>query len=417
MSQFRSLAVFALLTLSATKAFSYDVVERYKLIDDKLKTEQMLEPIEHDFFFGVGASLNKDLKTFIDDVDKATKTGTFQAANDALVKYDETEQTVKVHLALASPLPSFSAWSVKFKPNLRVLADVGANVGIRSQNLTVADVLSYFSVVLPADFKTFVLGLSAGDDVIDKCVNGPGNGSLSASTKSFCSQFPTGKYLVPNVTQKVPTATIFGKADAKAGFFNDYTYGDHIFGNFNLYGLGRADIFQIITSEQIAKGQKIEAPKKLNSEVTLQADYRIGYANTNYRIFASVEEIKLSKLKDAPVGSIPQTYGYDPLMRIHADATYRYSILSIRPFLGVHKRKGYGFSDGMYVGTDAGAHVWGDRMGLQLRGMLDKDYFTISPRLKFWLMQLEYSLKKPVKSTDGDVKLSAINSIDLRFFF
>lgn len=71
----------------------------------------------------------------------------------------------------------------------------------------------------------------------------------------------------------------------------------------------------------------------------------------------------------------------------------------------------------MYVGADAGAHVWGDRIGLQLRGMFDKQYVTISPRMKLWLLQLEYSMKKPLKSMDGDVKLSAIHSIDLRLFF
>jgi hypothetical protein len=104
-------------------------------------------------------------------------------------------------------------------------------------------------------------------------------------------------------------------------------------------------------------------------------------------------------------------------MRIHADALYKFGGLSFNPFLGAHKRNGYGWSDGMYLGTDLGAHVWGDRLGLQLRGMVDKEYFTISPRIKLWLLQLEYSLKTPMKSMDGDVKLSAINSIDLRLFF
>ena len=122
-------------------------------------------------------------------------------------------------------------------------------------------------------------------------------------------------------------------------------------------------------------------------------------------------------MKERDTGSKEQSYGYDPLIRFHADAMFRFSALSLQPFVGVHKRSGYGVGDGVYLGADAGAHVWGDRLGLMFRGMLDKQYLTLTPRVKLWLMQLEYSAKAPLKSTDGDVKLSAIHSFDIRFFF
>jgi len=122
-------------------------------------------------------------------------------------------------------------------------------------------------------------------------------------------------------------------------------------------------------------------------------------------------------MKKRDVSSKELSYGYNSLMRLHADAIYKYSALTLNPFFGVHKRTGYGFADGLYLGADAGAYVWGDRLGLQLRGMVDKQYFTISPRMKLWLLQIEYAMKSPMKSTDGDVKLSAIHSIDLRLFF
>jgi hypothetical protein len=181
--------------------------------------------------------------------------------------------------------------------------------------------------------------------------------------------------------------------------------------------MGRADLFQVITSQQIASGEGIETPDKMNTEVTLQTDYRLGYKNTNYSAFLGVEEIKLATMQDREEGSKEQTYGYDPLLRFHADATYRYLALSLQPFVGVHKRSGYGMSDGMYGGLAAGAFVWGDRLGLQMTGMFDKQYFTLSPRLKLWLMQLEYSLKKPMKETADDVKLTTIHSLDFRLFF
>jgi hypothetical protein len=410
----KNLAIGIFCTMLFQSVSAYDVVARYKLIDDKLKTDAMMRPYGHDFLFDVSATVNKNITSFIDDVEKSTKAGTLASANEVLTKYDKTEQTLKVNVALGIPLFSFSAFDFKIVPNIRALLDVGANIGIRSQLLTVADVVNYFPEEVPTDLKTFVLTLTPGTDVITAC---NASSTLSATTKAFCATQKVGQYIIPSTTQTVPTIAVFGKADAKVGFFNDYSYGEHFFGQFNLYGLGRADLFQIITAEQIAKGQNIEAPKKMNTEVTTQLDYRLGYKNTNYSAFLGVEELKLAKMKDASADAKAQSYGYQSLIRAQADALYNFSAFSLQPFLGVHKRSGYAFGDGVYAGATAGAHVFGDRLGLQLRGMVDKQYFTISPRLKLWLMQIEYTLKNPVKSTDGDVNLTALHTLDFRLFF
>jgi hypothetical protein len=422
MKPMRALALGSLLVFST--AHAYDVVERYKIIDDKMKTEAMLRPIGHDFFLDISAAMNKNLTDVIDEVEKASKfQGTDQQkideANKVLTKYDKTEQTVKINIGLGFPLPSFSAWDVKFKPNFRALVDVGANIGIRNQKLDNQDLINLFKEQLPTELQSFLLTVDlatlSGQDIRTVCLSQfP---SPTSPARIYCQTLEEGKYVVPTIGTTDPTMTLLAKADAKVGFFNDYTYGEHFFGNFNLYGMGRADLYQFVTGTQIAKGDSIESPKKMNTEMTLQTDYRLGYKNSNYTIFGSVEELKLSKLSDAKEGSKEHTYGYDPLLRLHADATFRASAFSIQPFVGMHKRSGYGFDDGMYLGTMVGAHVWGDRLGLQLRGMVDKQYLTISPRMKLWLMQLEYSLKKPLKATDGDVKLTAIHSLDFRIFF
>lgn len=414
MKRMKSVIAATTVALVVQTASAYDVVNRYKLIDDKLKTEQMLRPFGHDFLIDIGAAINKNVTTVMSDIKNVNNaTDKLTSASNVLTKYDKTEQTVKVNVALGIPIFSFTAWDVKVQPNLRALVDFGANLGIRTDVLTIADLLKQFPVALPADLTAKLSTLSPGTDVISWCTN-PANG-MSASTQFLCSQYPTGKYLIPNGA--APNLALFAKLDGKVGFFNDYTYGEHFFGNLNLYGLMRADIEQIITKEMIATGSKIEMPKKQNTEGTLQMDYRLGYQNSNYTVFTSLEEMKLAKMKKRDVASREQVYGYSPLMRLHGDATYKYSAFMLQPFVGFHKRSGYGFSDGMYGGAAVAAHVWGERLGLQLRGMLDKQYITISPRLKLWLMQLEYSLKAPTKSMDGDVKLSAIHSLDFRLFF
>ncbi len=419
----RALALGSLVALSVS-ANAYDVVKRYKIIDDKLKTEAMLRPIGHDFFLDVSAAVNKNITDVIDDVDKASKfQGTDQQkideANRILTKYDKTEQSLKINVGIGTPLPSFTAWDVKFTPNFRILVDVGANIGIRNQALKNEDIINLFRDQLPAELQTFLLTVDLtsiqGQDLRTVCLTQfP---SASSPANIYCTALEVGKYKVPNIGTTDPTMTLFAKGDVKAGFFNDYVYGEHFFGNFNLYGMGRADLYQFVTGTQIAKGDSIESPDKMNTETSIQADYRLGYRNSNYSMFLGIEELKISMMKDADAGSKPHSYDYDPLFRFHADAKFRTSNLSIMPFLGLHKRSGYGFGDGVYLGTSLGAHVWGDRLGLELRGMVDKQYLTITPRMKLWLMQLEYSLKKPLKDTDGDVKLTALHSVDFRIFF
>ena len=397
-----------------TTANAYDVVKRYKIIDDKLKTEAMMRPVGHDFFLDISAAMNKNLKDVIDEVKEVndfqgTSAAKITEANRVLTKYDKTEQTVKINVGLGFPLPSFTAWDTKFKPNFRALIDVGANIGIRNQALNNQDIINLFKEELPAGLKSYLLGVDlttlSGQDIRTVCLTQfP---STTSAENIYCTSLEAGKYVVPTIGNTDPTMTLLAKADAKVGFFNDYTNGEHWFGNFNLYAMGRADLYQFITGTQIAKGDSIETPDQMNTEVTVQTDYRVGYKNSNYSIFTSVEELKLSKLKDAKEGAKPHTYEYDPLIRVHANADFRAGSLTLQPFAGLHKRSGYGFGDGVYAGTMLGAYVWGDRLGLQLRAMFDKEFITISPRVKLWLMQLEYSLKKPLKDSVDDVKLTA----------
>jgi hypothetical protein len=414
MKVLKALALTTLLSSCMSNAFAYNVVERYTLLDDKLKTEQMLRPFGHDFFLDLGVAMNKNAKTLVTDMSDAGKAADpTTAAQNVLTKYDKTEQALKLNLAIGIPVFSFTAWDVKVRPNVRILADAGVNLGIRQDALTATDLLNLIGTGVPAEIRseliTVISSKTAGQDIFGNCGDYAG-----AAAVTFCNA-NKGKYFVPALN--TPNINLFLKVDAKAGLFNEYTYQDKIFGNLNLYLLSRTDLYQIISKDMIAAGAKVEMPKKANTENTLQLDYKIGYMKYNYRVAASLEELKIATMKQRDTESKEMAYGYHALMRVHADATYKYSMLTLNPFLGVHKRSGYGFSDGLYAGADAGAYVWGDRLGLQLRGMFDKQYLTISPRMKLWLMQLEYSLKSPLKSTDGDVKLSAIHSIDFRLFF
>jgi hypothetical protein len=402
-------------TMLSSQLFAYSVVDRFKIIDDKLKTDAMLRPIGHDFIFDINASLNGDVLTFIKDISDASKKGTVPAAQAVLYKYENTEQTIKLNLNLGIPIFSFTAFGVKVIPNFRVIADVGANIGIRKNTLTAAQVLDLINVSVPATVKNQLIAVydskSVGADLFGNC-----NVDFATPVEAnlFCKA-NTGKYFKPD--SSIPDFNLFAKVDGKAGFFNAYKYGEHFFGDFDLYALGRTDVYQVVNYAMIQAGQTVDLPKKLNTELTLQTDYRLGYSNANYNVALGVEELKLTKLKAKNLEAKELAYGYKPLLRLHGEAEFRYSVLSLFPFIGVHNRSGYGLGEGVYVGATVGAHVWGDRIGLSFRGMADQDYYTLNPRIKLWLTQFEYSLKLPAKSKSGDVKLSSIQTVDFRVFF
>ena len=111
------------------------------------------------------------------------------------------------------------------------------------------------------------------------------------------------------------------------------------------------------------------------------------------------------------------TYENPMLFKIQADARFKpYSFMNLNAYGGVHKREGYDFMDGLYIGASSGLHVWKERLGINLRTQLDQDHLTLTPNLKFWIMQIDGMYKVPIASERDGVENSPAYSINLRFF-
>lgn len=413
---------------SGTAQASYDVMERYKLLEDKIKTEDMLRPFGHDFLLDVNATANKNLLDFVDDMDKMTKvTGTetqkVDQAISILSKWNNTEQTLRGNLNLGIPLFSFNAWGIKFAPDLRVSVLLGANLAIQSETITADTISSLFGQDMPDTIKTVMnsptlLGsLTKGDDIVKKALD---TNVITDPAQRAVAQGFVGKYFWPGNTS--PIVSAYAKLDGKGGLLVNMekkTDEDQKwFGYVNLYGMARTDYKVKITAASLVNDKGLtDQVKDANTQVHLMTDLKLGYQWFNYSLAGVLEEIKISTFSDRKDKGGDLRYKTPMLVRLHGDAEYKYSVLTLSPFLGVHKRSGYDFMDGVYGGADLGAHVWGKRLGLQFRTMLDNNYLTLSPRLKLWLMQLEYSLKKPISEKVDGMKVSTLHSLDFRLFF
>ena len=151
MNRFKKLLkVFIAFNLLAmtTSLWGYDVIDRYVLLEDKFKTDEMLRPYGHDFIIPVIAVwYNADLPTLISDAsDVSTQGGTdlekFNAAQALLQKYDNTEQTLRVAVNFGIPLFTFHAFGLKIVPDIRVGVNLGLNLKIGSEACTIDTILS-----------------------------------------------------------------------------------------------------------------------------------------------------------------------------------------------------------------------------------------------------------------------------------
>ena len=62
--------LFLLMLALSSQVFAYDIVERTTLIEDRLKLQESLRPLGHDFYFDANGFFSTDILDLIDDVTK-----------------------------------------------------------------------------------------------------------------------------------------------------------------------------------------------------------------------------------------------------------------------------------------------------------------------------------------------------------
>jgi len=414
------LITFITVLMNVTQAASYNVIDRYSLIEDRFKTEEMLRPYGHDFIFDVNVATSEGLQDLLDGAKTATKGATDQEkltnAQTFLTAEKDNEHGVRVHVEFGVPIFSFTAWGVKIVPDFRFGANFGANLGIKTASLTANNILDLIGEDIPAAMKAQIQAefdpvTKAGQNIItDTVCTAGGLNTLQ------CNVLKAQNYKYPSSTD-FPDLFVFTKLDVKAGMLFNYLK-NNWFGHLHFYGLHRTDYLIRVNADSLLKDDLLDGADNLNSQVSLNIDYKLGYRAGRYSIFGMIEELKITTVSDKIAEAGDLSYGNDALARVHGDAKFQYSAFSLTPFAGVHKRSHYDLADGMYAGADFGMYFWGDRLGLRFRTMWDPEHITLSPQFKLWLMQLEYAYKTPVTATlDDGTKVASYHSLNFRLFF
>ncbi len=407
-----------------TEFKGYDVLSRYKQLEDKLKTHEMLTPYGHDFIFDISAYANKnvlDLWQDANDIQDVPDAEREQAAIDLLNKYEDTEQTLRFNTLVGIPLFSFKAWGVKFVPDLRLGASMGAQIGIKTDDFTADDLIQFVGDDAPAEVLELIeqnkddinnLLAGAGGDIVEQLI---ATGNLTPEQEAIASEYK-GTYYMPSL-DKQPIIHMYTKADIQGGFDLNM-YKNRWFGKFSLYGLHRTDYLKRVTAEKLANDDGLfDDAKDLNSTLYLTTDYKVGYKTSRYSVWTSIEEVKLATLSDSEDKAGKVIYGTDPRFRLHGDALFKFGVVSFMPFLGTHYQTDYELLDGLYGGADWGILVWKGRLGIRVRTMLDNEHITLAPKLKFGIGHLEAMLKMPMASKKDGVEPSSLVGANFRLFF
>jgi len=417
------LVVLFWLVVSLNALADYNIVDRFSLYDDRLKTMELLRPYGHDFLLNINAALNPDVTKTIDDAEKISKSNGADQLAEAqlfLTQHKNEEFVGRFDLAFGIPLPSFTISGIKFTPDLRFGTNIGAQVGTKAVPLTAQTVVDLLGPEIPqaivdlvvTRFDTTIAGQSLLTD--SDCVIILG----AANTVDNCTQLKD-KYLKPS-SPDIADLFAYVKYESQFGpIFNGYK-GD-FFGSFNPYLRHRADLKRRFTAEFLAKESELIEKDELVDFVDLVSDFMFGYKKGEWKIYATVEELKIAELKKNMVLDGTRYgesfYGNEILFRLHSDYTFKLARFALTPFGGIHKRSGYDYVDGLYAGADLSFSFWQDRFGLLAKAMLDNEYITLAPRLQLWFMQLEVMGKIAHKSEVDGTKIANIYALNFRLFF
>lgn len=401
----------------------YDVLKRFRLMEDKFQTQEFLREPGHDFLIDMSVYANTDLMEVVGDVSDAEDS---TAAAEVLSAYADTEQNLRVNVEVGVPLPSFNAFKGTISPSVRLGVNVGSLIGIGEEDIEADTLIA--AIPGNAELKSALEG-KLTNTIVQSII---GNASydtddlasdlgLSASEKAALEDALGGPGSVIPLAGSGQTAAVINayvKADVTAGLNFDYKNERH-FGGLSLYGLYRADVQRVLDQDAIAGDGDAIDTDNLDQNMTLYAMADLTYGFhwlSDFRTMFKISDIALATVIDTDEGYLPL---YEPEVgyRMHTDYSFKLSNMMIRPFVGFHMRDGYDFADGVYAGTDVKLHVWKERIALNLRGMVDSEHLTLTPRFRLGFMDFMYSLKQPITKEVQGVEIATIHSVNLRLHF
>lgn len=400
-----------LILLAGTNAYGMDFLQKFQIIDDKLKFSNTPLPYKS-YFLETNLHLNYDYPVIQQDIENLNNSPSEEEVNSFIDRYSGEVKNININAKLGVKLFEETTYNFSWKTYFQASYDFSIMALLYQKTLSFGDIESLFPQTLPLELKQFISQLTPGTDIIDACKKSL---TLSQESLALCSQYPKNVYFMPQPDQKVPNFIFLSKKDFKIGFLNHFKNGNFL-GSFYLYGLRREDFYRLITPDQLSsKSPDLFDDKVANREDTLQLDYSFGYYGKNQQFLIAFEEMKLLTLKPRKEESKPLFYPYSSLVKMQSSSSYEVLNNCYLGHIVGFQNRAYSVLDGMFGGIN-GQIIWlKNSLGFEI--IYDSFFWSFTPRLVYNSLSLEYGFKLPAKKSTYDLELAPIQSLNVGFSF
>lgn len=205
-----------------------------------------------------------------------------------------------------------------------------------------------------------------------------------------------------------PTAQVYLKHDTKTGILFSVIWDKwHTF-KFKLYEFERTDHYQNIVSSQIAQQEQVFSLENLQFKqktYALDLNFIQKFSSIpRLEIEYNLHEIKLKTLKDSTIS----TYGHR--IFFNTKVNWRGTNPQLKYFYGIHLRKKYQFTDGIYLGA---SYLFETPIPVSLSAKIDSSLISFMPQIKWKYLHFSYHFITPYQNPIGNIWSPSIHSINL----
>jgi hypothetical protein len=369
---------------------SYNVTKRYSLLQDRLKTQDILVPFGRNVYADFRGTINTSIFSMINDAKGVTD---LTSANSFISRNNGTEQGGSFSWDSGTPLPRFKLFGMRFYPQLGFHGSGGVALGFQEAELTRDTILA----IIPSQFHA----------------------SLPSGVPTKGQDLGTWSGIGALSSYKLPENTMFhfyGQFESNISALLEFSYRKRYYGHLKFYTLVRQDTKLIRGIEDLSQGG-LGSDFGGNLHANLTTDLKLGYRKRKWRIFYQLEGLPLVSLLQKKASST-FFYGENLLMRLHGDYKFKAKGLSFKTFAGAHYREDhYGWSDGFYIGGEFGASAFRGSLGLKTSLIVDPEHWNIALKLKGWIGHIHYLVKFPFKNSVDGVRVSSFHTLNFRLFF
>lgn len=424
-TQFYTLLVLTGISLAFIQgalADSYDQTDRYQILEDRNLIQRRIT--EQRSINGIYFSLSSHISSvnFLSGASSGA-----DSAEDYQSLFDDAngnELFSNVNLEIIIPFRKWELDEFSLTPKLYARADMGVLSVGQARSMTEEEfdafVLNFYTdksdIETIREILDFVTTLpAAGVNVFQHFIDA--GACNTSSLLSFCNEKNAESNTPVMPADSEDKLFIYNKTQYKIGLLWDFTIVDDWTGYINIYGMQRGDNLIVMDDNAAVNASNklsdsLSAPNNSQQFVMMDAKFQINFRP--FKLHFLMEELKITRWKDSIDEYGDLYYRNTSLYQLYMTYSFYKDKISILPFAGFHKRRGYDLLDGVYLGVDLNNNRTRSRMRL----MFDKNNFSIMPSVRFGQTDLIYQVHLPYSSdVGGSISTEAIHSLKLAVNF